>query len=131
MKILIYSIITIALIAYTLTIYGDFSSFLDLPSFLITVLTTIGILLAKYGKEVFQIYKPNNQRSSVIASDGVIISILSGFLGCLNGIVLILGNLSDQAALGPGMAMAFLPLLYSLVFALVVFFPLTRIGNHE
>lgn len=131
MKRLFYLLVTISLIAYALSLYGDLHSFLDLPSFLITTLITLGILLAKYGKEVFQLYKPQSQRSSVIASDGIVISILSGFLGCLIGIILILGNLSDQAAIGPGMAIAFLPLLYSFIIAVVIFFPLTRIGSHD
>lgn len=48
-----------------------------------------------------------------------------GMIGTLIGLVLMLGNMSDPSAIGPGMAVALLTTLYGAVVANVVFLPIS------
>jgi chemotaxis protein MotA len=49
-----------------------------------------------------------------------------GMIGTLLGLVMMLGNMSDPDAIGPGMAVALLTTLYGAVLANVVFLPLAE-----
>lgn len=126
MKNFVYAIILLGLITLVLFLQGDLKSFIDLPSLITTAFLTIGAMCAKYGMLAFTFYQLDSVERIQIAWDGFLISILCGFLGTLISLIIMLRNLSNQAAIGPAMAVAFVSTFYSLVIALVVFFPATR-----
>ena len=94
-----------------------------MPSLLFSVFLILGCMLAKYGKKIFLIGSLNSIERNELARDGIVISILSGSIGTVIGLVIMLGNLSDQAAIGPATAVALLTLFYGLIIA-TLFVPL-------
>ena len=55
-----------------------------------------------------------------------------GMIGTLVGLVIMLGNMSDPASIGPAMAVALLTTMYGAIIANVLFMPmLTKLENHS
>lgn len=123
MKFFIYSIFLVLIVSLGISIGGDIVAFIDMPSLLFSVFLILGCMLAKYGKKIFLIGSLNSIERNELARDGIVISILSGSIGTVIGLVIMLGNLSDQAAIGPATAVALLTLFYGLIIA-TLFVPL-------
>jgi chemotaxis protein MotA len=58
-----------------------------------------------------------------------------GMIGTLMGLIIMLGNMDDPSAIGPGMAVALITTLYGAIMANLVFLPLAEklgeINKHE
>jgi chemotaxis protein MotA len=55
-----------------------------------------------------------------------------GMIGTLVGLVIMLGNMSDPASIGPAMAVALLTTMYGAIIANVLFMPmLTKLENYS
>ena len=55
-----------------------------------------------------------------------------GMIGTLVGLVIMLGNMSDPASIGPAMAVALLTTMYGAIIANVLFMPmLTKLENYD
>jgi flagellar motor component MotA len=113
-----------AIVLFSCFIAGDLGAFIDVPSLLFVLPGTIFTMYAKYGKELFN--PTTDEIKDKIGCEGISISFMWGYLGALVGFVIILGNLSDMAALGPALAVSLLTIFYSFLLALIVFYPLTK-----
>ena len=106
---------------------------LDVVSLVHVMGLIIGGCLFSYGSEFGTAFKSAPTRTEAITATGVCrlavrISIGSGFIGVMMGLIAILGNMVgtgiDIAALTGGTATALLTSLYGLIFAFMVFLPL-------
>ena len=110
--------------------------FISPPSFLIVVCPALALILAAYdGKGLGLVFKAPFVRNMVkedikkcikIYKDLRIYLIVSGFVGAVIGSVLMLVNLEDPDALGPGLALAILTILYGLLFGYFICYPIQR-----
>lgn len=108
--------------------------FIDIASAIIVLGLTIAGLLASFGGGVGAGFKAIS--SSTANRDTILLGIAvfergksmavmaGGIMGTFIGLVIMLKNMDDPAALGPGMALGFLTTLYSLVLGYGVFAPL-------
>ena len=122
-------IITFVLIVVAM---GDVSAFIDVPSLLIVVGGTLGMLI--FGRSGIP-----NMISAAFSGDATneeltaaakgwrmarSYTLVSGVIGTFIGGVIMLKNMDDPAALGPGTALAILTILYSLLLSYGVYLPL-------
>lgn len=91
-------IAALIVVLFSCLIAGDLGAFINIPSILFVFPGTIFTMYAKYGKELFS--PSSDQIKDQIGREGISISFMWGYLGALVGFVIILGNLSDMAALG-------------------------------
>lgn len=103
---------------------GDIGSFIDVPSLIFVLPGTLFTMYAKYGKELFN--PSTDEIKDKIGREGITISFGWGYLGALVGFVIILGHLTDMAALGPALAVSLLTIFYSFMLALILFYPMTK-----
>ena len=106
---------------------------LDVVSLVHVMGLIIGGCLFSYGSEFGTAFKSAPTRMEAITATGVCrlavrISIGSGFIGVMIGLIAMLGSMGDTgmdiAALTGGTATALLTSLYGLIFAFIVFLPL-------
>ncbi|MCP4914989.1 MAG: MotA/TolQ/ExbB proton channel family protein [Oligoflexia bacterium] len=119
----IFAILAFASLCVSVWMSGSYYYFIDWPSLIFVIFPLAGLLMAKHGKLAFTFYKESEDVKQKVAHDGGIYSILIGFLGTLVGIIVMFANISDQAALGPAMAVSFVSTIYGLLAYLFVFFP--------
>ena len=94
---------------------GDIRAFIDVPSLLVVIGPVIASISAKHGLEGFkELFREGENQNKGLHTMGVT-AILSGAIGTMIGLVIILGNLSDKSALCPAFAIALLTLLYGLL----------------
>lgn len=113
---LLYPIFLIVFIVISLYFSGDVLAFLDIPSFLFIFFLVFGVLLSKYGKDLFK--KKSVKEKREFSKVAIFVSVLSGTLGTVMGFVIMLGNLSDAAAIGPATAVSLLTFFYGVIVAL-------------
>jgi len=103
-------------------------TFIDLPSVAIAVGAPLALLLGIFGwsvaREALAVLlgrsgSQNVARSVSFFRLGAAFALAGGFLGTLIGLVVMLKNMDDPSALGPGMAMALLTQLYGVGLAMV------------
>ena len=126
----------IIILAITMLLGGSPMLFINLPSVLIVVGSSIALHFATHGGKnnsaPFNFSVPDNlpedERKSKFAAikDFRIFLVASGWLGFLIGIVLMGANLNDLNALGPGLAAAFLTVFYGHFLSYFVYYPLQR-----
>ena len=146
----------IVFVAILVTILSSFNYIPQLPSLmkglidfasLICVLgPVLGGCLIAYGSDTYKgcgaIFKPTLSREeAAIAVDvyklAVRMSIGSGFIGVMFGLIAMLGNMGggsdgmDMGALTGGAAVALITALYGLVFAFCFFLPLQYCFQHQ
>ena len=122
-------IITIALITLAM---GDITAFIDIPSLLIVLGGTLGML-------IFGCSSIPNMVSAVFSGDATneqltaaakgwrmarSYTLAFGVIGTFIGGVIMLKNMDDPAAIGPGVALAILTILYALLLSFAVYLPL-------
>ena len=117
MKFFKYSIFLVLIVFLGISVGGDYEAFIRIPSLLFSVFLILGCILAKYGKKVFLLGNLSSIEKNEVAKDGIVISILSGSIGTVIGLVIMLGNLSDQSSIGRAMAVALINLFYGLIIA--------------
>jgi flagellar motor component MotA len=129
MKKIIGYILSFTLIALAME---DPTVFINIPSVLIVFGLTFGGLLAG-GRKIITFCSvifdkhaspPQLQEASDTAQDAGNYAIGSGFVGTLIGAVLMLGSLTDPAAVGPSMAVALLTVLYAILLKYFIFTPI-------
>lgn len=108
---------------------GTVETFLDIPSVLLAVIAPLALLVACFGikrcwASLATIFArtpslPTTQRAIAFFRLGAAFSLGCGFLASLIGLVLMLKNMDDPNAIGPGMAVAILSQLYAVVLALL------------
>ena len=153
MRIFGFLIISVSLLVTILTSF-DFipkipsavKGLLDPPSFICVLGLVLGGCLVAYGSDTYKgcgaIFKPTLSREeAAIAVDvyklAVRMSIGSGFIGVMFGLIAMLGNMSDgsggidMGALTGGGAVALIAALYGLVFAFTLFLPLQCYFQHQ
>ena len=114
MKIISLLIIVSAILGTILTASGV-GAFIDVASFLTVIIPVIASISAKHGLEGFkELFREGENQSKILHTMGVT-AILSGAIGTMIGLVIMLGNLSDQSAIGPALAISLLTLLYGLL----------------
>jgi len=103
-------------------------TFIDPPSFAIAAGAPLALLLGIFGwsgaREAAAVLlgrsgSPNVSRSVGFFRLGAAFALVGGFLGTLIGLVIMLKNMDDPSALGPGMAVALLTQLYGVVLAMM------------
>ena len=109
---------------------GSLGHVLDIPSVLIVIGVSLGMLLMAFGSSlgaaIMTIFRKNAEREAlvfgiVVFKRGRSFAIASGVVGTMIGMVSILANLDYIAALGPGLATALITSIYSLALAYGVF----------
>ena len=124
MKIISLLIIVFAIVA-AISVGSDIRAFIDVPSFLTFIFPVIGSISAKHGLEGFkELFREGENQSKILHTMGVT-GIFMGVIGSLIALIIMLGNLSDQAAIGPAMAISFLTTFYGALIFLFSFL----IGN--
>lgn len=129
MKKIIGYILSFTLIALAME---DPTVFINIPSVLIVFGLTFGGLLASGRKiitfcsVIFDKHASPSQLHDAheTAIDAGNYAIGSGFVGTLVGVVLMLGSLTDPAAVGPSMAVALLTVFYAVLLKYFIFAPI-------
>ena len=107
-------------IVATILIAADLRAFLDVPSALF-VGASFGLLL----RVNWKIASPMSEKVEGSDITGWELlgntAIFMGIFGSLFGLIIMLGNLSDQAAIGPAMAISFLTTFYAVLIFLFSF----------
>ena len=124
MKIISLLIIVSAILA-TILLHSGIGAFIDVPSLLTVIIPVIASISAKHGLEGFkELFREGENQSKILHTMGVT-GIFMGFIGSIIGLIIMLGNLSDQAAIGPAMAISLLTTFYGALIFLFSFL----IGN--
>ena len=104
----------------------------DIASIVIVLGLTFGGLLAGFGGKVGcackAVWTDTQDRETILTGLAVFergksIAVIAGFIGTLIGHVMMLEHLDDVSALGPGMAISLLTVLYGLLLAYGCFLP--------
>tara|TARA_Y100000590_G_C15295080_1_gene854071 strand:+ start:287 stop:682 length:396 start_codon:yes stop_codon:yes gene_type:complete len=115
MKVISLLIIVFAIVAAISVGAGDILAFIDVPSLLVVIGPVIASISAKHGLEGFkELFREGENQSKILHTMGVT-AFLAGAIGTMIGLVIMLGNLQDQAAIGPAMAISLLTILYGLL----------------
>ena len=124
MKIISLLIIVFAIVA-AIFAGGDILAFIDVPSFLVVIGPVIASISAKHGLEGFkELFREGENQSKILHTMGVT-GIFMGFIGSIIGLIIVLHNLQDIAALGPATAISLLTTFYGALIFLFSFL----IGN--
>lgn len=94
----------------TLAVSENLPAFIDTASFIVVIGGAFCFALSS-GGGLF------SEERLEAASEGAVIS---GWLGLLYGAVIIAGNLTDMAALGPAIAVAILTVIYGYLFKAII-----------
>ncbi|MBT4496601.1 MAG: hypothetical protein HOC74_02695 [Gemmatimonadetes bacterium] len=123
----------IVLIAVVVIALGQ-SFLIDIASLIIVLGLTLACLLSSFGGGIgtgFKaVFSNTADRDTILLGiamfeRGKSMAVMSGgIMGTFIGLIIMLKNMDDPAALGPGMALGFLTTLYSLVLGYGVFAPL-------
>ncbi len=115
---------------------GAIVLFINIPSAIIVVCPALALILAAYGGKglglVFKapfsrnMIKENIKNSVNVYKDLKLYLIVWGWVGMLMGLILIGANLEDLEALGPGLALAMMTVLYGYILAYVICYPIQR-----
>ena len=125
-------ILMVVLIALGLNQSTQLGYYVDIGSAIITVGVTIFALLMSYGSGFGSAVKAVLSRESdarslklaiAVFERGRSYAIVAGALGSVVGMVIILKNLDDPSALGPGLAMCLVTMLYGLALAYLLLLP--------
>ncbi len=132
MRQLVSRLICLGIIIWGLSLNGELMAFVDMINFLIVITPVFFLLFAKYGLKGITFFKIDDiSLQSQIARDGGLLCLLMGLLAALIGFVVMLGTLSNQAALGPSMAVCLIAPLYSLFLYLFIFLPFEQRGADD
>ena len=124
MKIISLLIIVFAIVA-AISVGSDIRAFIDVPCLLTVIFPVIASVSAKHGLEGFkELFREGENQSKILHTMGVT-GIFMGVIGSLIALIIMLGNLSDQAAIGPAMAISLLTTFYGALIFLFSFL----IGN--
>ena len=138
-------IVMIALVVTGIVNAGSSSELVDVPSAFITAGAWAAALLMSFGRgcntAVRAVFSKAASREMLalgvaVFERGQSYAVGSGVLGTLVGVVIMLGNLDDPAAIGPGLAVAHLTLVYGLLLAYAIQLPIVaslrrRLGEME
>ena len=114
MKIISLLIIVSAILA-TILLSSGIGAFIDVPSLLTVIFPVIASISAKHGLEGFkELFREGENQNKVLHTMGLT-GIIAGAIGTMIGLVIMLGNLQDKAAIGPAIAISLLTLLYGLL----------------
>ena len=122
----------IAIFTLILLAMGDVTIFIDIPCVLIVLGGTIAMLLWA-GASIRFMFKAVFSRNATLEELQAAIkgwrlarvfTIAAGIMGTLIGYVLMLKNMDDPAAIGPGMALALLTTFYGIVLSFAICLPL-------
>ena len=111
---------------------SNLSSMIDAPSLIITVGGTLAALLFA-GQSIVNMFRAvfAGEASKEQLSDAAraweltgAFALAMGAIGTIIGLVIMLKNMDDPAAIGPGMAIALLTLFYGMLVAFAVALPL-------
>ena len=121
--------------------------FIDIPSLLIVVVPTIGFMLVTGGEGDWSVLlrflsgargqsqsnppgiTPKQAQSlCLFLLGGSRVALISGFIGTLIGLVIMLMNMDDPSAIGPAMAVAIITLLYGGIISELVLMMMYRIA---
>ena len=106
--------------------------YIDVGSVIITVVVTPAALVMSYGSAAFSAIvtvftcsagKEDVRLAIAVFTRGKSYALASGALGTLIGLVIMLKNLDDVSAVGPGLALSLLTLVYGIVLAYLVLGP--------
>ena len=117
MKIISLLIIVSAILG-TILVSSGISAFIDVPSLLAVIIPVIASIPAKHGLEGFkELFREGENQNKILHTMGVT-AFLAGAIGTMIGMIIMLGNLQDKAAIGPAMAISLLTILYGLLILL-------------
>ena len=124
------------LVAIMVGIGSNIGTMIDIPSIIIVLGCTISALLFS-GRSIIDAFDPLFSGKSLRNGDGEALwraaetwheaesyFIGSGFVGLLIGCVIMLANIDDPAAIGPGMAIGILTVLYATFFKYLICKPI-------
>ena len=114
MKIISLLIIVSAILG-TILVASSIGAFIDVASVLAVIIPVIASIPAKHGLEGFkELFREGENQNKVLHTMGLT-GIIAGAIGTMIGLVIMLGNLQDKAAIGPAIAISLLTLLYGLL----------------
>lgn len=129
----------VAIIAaiYFLFISGDVSMYLDMHTVALLIPLIYGLSLISFGKELTlqsifgfkYLISPASKRLPLLANvykTQIKFSIIAAIIGFFAGLVSILTNMNDPAAIGPAYAVLVLVILYSALAIGLVYYPLYK-----
>ncbi len=114
MKIISLLIIVSAILG-TILISSGIGAFIDVTSLLAVIIPVIASIPAKHGLEGFkELFRKGENQSKILHTMGVT-AFLTGAIVTTIGMVIMLGNVQEQSAVGPALALALLTLFYGLL----------------
>ena len=114
------------------------SAFIDSPSAILVFGGMLGILLLSHEADTWKLFlhfllqqsrafsQDDRETLDAFLQTAGRGSLACGGLGTVVGLIIMLGNLDDPAAIGPGMAVALLTILYALLLSELVIRPMRR-----
>jgi flagellar motor component MotA len=127
-------VFTALILVAAFTASGNIAFYFDIPSLIMVVGTSFVLLASTYSfsemgrafKTAFSLDAGKEDCSQALAFFTAMRNylILSGFTGVFLGLIAMLGNLGDASAIGTGMALALITVLYGIYFSLLIAFPM-------
>ena len=118
----LYIVALLLVIGITINLTGNLYVFIDIPSLLIVILPMIIGTVARHQWKDIKLYFKDKKIRSEISDSMATIAIFMGGFGTLMGLIMMLQNLSDPAAIGPAMSISFLSMLYGALIYLILYF---------
>lgn len=122
---------------------GDHTMFIDTNSMILVLGITAaglwmcygpGAIVSSFRKTLLTKHTPSQtdlRQAVTILSSAYQLVWAAGLSGTLLGLVIMLSNMDDPAALGPGMAVALLATMYGLIFAEFIIGPIRNMLNSQ
>lgn len=122
----------IILTAFMVGIGSNLGAMMDIPSWIIVILGPLGMLWfsgAGVGGMFSAVFSADATADQLTAAARAwrlagVYALASGAMGTIIGLVIMLKNMDDPAAIGPGMAIGILTILYGLFLAFAICKPL-------
>ncbi|MFC1525193.1 MotA/TolQ/ExbB proton channel family protein [Candidatus Latescibacterota bacterium] len=122
----------IILVAFMVGIGSNLPAMTDIPSAIIVIVGTLGMLLfsgASVGGMFTSVFSGDATADQLLAGAkawrlAAVYAMASGAMGTIIGLVIMLKNMDDPNAIGPGFAIGILTILYGLFLAFAICKPL-------
>ncbi len=98
---------------------GSYKLFINIPSLIIVFGITIGGLIYRFGFGGLTLFTSQNNTRLIYCQYGKFLSIISGLLGTVIGIIQCFFNINDFSKAGDAFAISFLTLFYGFLLALI------------
>lgn len=105
---------------------GSFKQFLSLPSFMISIVPIPFLILFKHGVKGLLFFKQKPEYKQQVVDDGYLIVALLAGISIVSQLMAVYVSLPQTGTIGRDLVPSLIGPIYSIVFALLVFFPQSR-----